>query len=44
MSNLNLNFYQILEIDKKATQQEIRQKYLNLAKHFKKLESRVLKS
>ena len=31
MSNLNLNFYQILEIDKKATQQEIRQKYLNLA-------------
>ena len=31
MSNLNLNFYQILEIDKNATQQEIRQKYLILA-------------
>ena len=31
MSNLNLNYYEILEIDKRATQQEIRQKYLNLA-------------
>ena len=31
MNNLNLNFYQILEIDKNATQQEIRQKYLILA-------------
>ena len=43
MSNLNLNFYQILEIDKKATQQEIRQKYLNLALKYHPDRNRNLK-